>query len=283
MAKRMKRTVRILCLLLAMSCLGGCDSRPAEETESAEKEYYVFDPAVTWELRPLVTGDGEPLWYTGNKTEYAPVDYAVTEEGVTWLYQELLYDETGAVTGFVTHTKTFGWERPVFRPVGGQHGNCLSVCPAGTAGGCRRNPEGAAAFLSFLLSETVQCATMIQDTSVPVTWEGVEAALAYNWWYCSLAESISGGDTLTTWDKTMEQRKLEPYEKHWQEIRITDEMRTRIRQMLDDAATARYADPAVEEMIFEELQAYLAGDRSAEETAKVLQSRVGTYLAENTK
>ena len=146
-----------------------------------------------------------------------------------------------------------------------------------------KNPEGAAAFLSFLLSETVQAATMITDTSVPVTWEGVDAALAHNWWYCSLSESFGGGGTLITWYKTPEQRKLESYEKHYREIHITDEMRTRIRQMLDDSATARFADPAIEEMIHEEIQVFLAGDRSAEETAKVLQSRVGTYLAENKK
>jgi len=146
-----------------------------------------------------------------------------------------------------------------------------------------KNPEGAAAFLSFLLSGTVQSAAMIQDTAIPVTWEGVEAALACNWWYCSLSESFSSGGTLTTWHKTMEQRKLEPYEKHWQEIHITDGLRTRIRQMLDAPDTARFADPAIENMIYEEIQAYLSGDRTAEETARVLQSRVGTYLAENRK
>ncbi|MBQ3177955.1 MAG: extracellular solute-binding protein [Clostridia bacterium] len=146
-----------------------------------------------------------------------------------------------------------------------------------------KNPEGAAAFLSFLLSETVQAAAMITDTSVPVTWEGVDAALAHNWWYCGLSESFGGGGTLITWYKTPEQRKLESYEKHYREIHITDEVRTRIRQMLDDPATARFADPAIEEMIHEEIQVFLTGDRNAEETAKVLQSRVGTYLAENKK
>lgn len=144
-----------------------------------------------------------------------------------------------------------------------------------------KNPAGAAAFLEFLLSETVQTATMIADTSVPVTREGVEAALTYNWWYCQLAESFGGGGTLVTSYKTMEPRTLERFESRLQEIHITDEMRTRIRQLLDAPNTARYADPAIEEMIYEEIQVYLSGDRTAEETAKVLQSRIGTYLAEN--
>ncbi len=108
MAKRMRVSMGILCIVLTLLCLDGCDRDP-EETEEV-KEYYVFDPAVTWELRPLVTGDGVPLWYVANDMEHKPVDYAVTEEGVTWLYEKFLYDETGAVTGFVTYTETFGWD-----------------------------------------------------------------------------------------------------------------------------------------------------------------------------
>lgn len=53
--------------------------------------------------------------------------------------------------------------------------------------------------------------------------------------------------------------------------------------MLDAPDTARFADPVMAEMIREEIPVYLSGDRSAEETAKVLQSRVSTYLAENKK
>ncbi|MBQ3591019.1 MAG: hypothetical protein II979_03690, partial [Clostridia bacterium] len=109
----MQKRFWILCLVTTLLCLGGCDrDTPVKtaETEENAKEYYVFDPAVTWELRPLVTGDGVPLWDNVGETNYARVDYAVTEDGVTWLYQELLYDEIGAVTGFVTHTETFGWD-----------------------------------------------------------------------------------------------------------------------------------------------------------------------------
>ena len=78
MAKRMRVSMGILCIVLTLLCLGGCDRDP-EETEEV-KEYYVFDPAVAWELRPLVTGDGVPLWYVANDMEYKPVDYAVTED-----------------------------------------------------------------------------------------------------------------------------------------------------------------------------------------------------------
>jgi len=34
-------------------------------------------------------------------------------------------------------------------------------------------------------------------------------------------------------------------------------------------------------MIFEETNAYFAGDKTADETAKVLQSRVGIYVSEH--
>ena len=39
--------------------------------------------------------------------------------------------------------------------------------------------------------------------------------------------------------------------------------------------------PVICEMILEETNAYFAGDKTAEETAKVLQSRVGIYVSEH--
>jgi len=145
-----------------------------------------------------------------------------------------------------------------------------------------KNPEGAAAFLQYLLSETVQTAPMIQNTCVPVTWEGVDAALAYNWLYCALSDTTSGGSSLHMMYRTMDRRTLQWYD-NLQEIPVTDTVRQQIRQMLDAPDTARFADPVMAEMIREEIPVYLSGDRSAEETAKVLQSRISTYLAENKK
>lgn len=39
--------------------------------------------------------------------------------------------------------------------------------------------------------------------------------------------------------------------------------------------------PVICEMILEETNAYFAGDKTADETAKVLQSRVGIYVSEH--
>ncbi|MDO4566774.1 MAG: extracellular solute-binding protein [Oscillospiraceae bacterium] len=50
--------------------------------------------------------------------------------------------------------------------------------------------------------------------------------------------------------------------------------------IIDSARSLRAPDKALEEIIMDEAAAYFAGDKSAEETAKTIQSRVSIYLSE---
>lgn len=137
--------------------------------------------------------------------------------------------------------------------------------------------EGAAAFLSYLLSDEVQTSSLILNSYVPVTADAVEAELAYNYRYCG----VNSMDILETAWKTMEPEVLDIFEQKWyREIRVTEQSRNRIRALLDDDRAGRYADPTLEGILLEEISAYLSGDRTMEDTVRVLQSRVSTYLAE---
>ena len=139
------------------------------------------------------------------------------------------------------------------------------------------SPDGAAAFLSYLLSDAVQTSSLITNSYVPVTTAAVEAELAYNYRYCKL----NSMNVLETAWKTMEPEVLDVFEqKEYREIRVTEQSRNRIRALLDAGNAGRYADPTLEDILQEEIAAYLSGDRTLEDTVRVLQSRVGTYLAE---
>ena len=120
---------------------------------------------------------------------------------------------------------------------------------------------------------------MVTDGYVPVTWGGVEKELSYKWRYCQFLDALH---LLNTRYKSMEPLTLNEIDASLlQAIPVTEEDRNRIRSLLDAPGSARFGDLTLEIMIREELEPYLAGDRTAEDTGKILQSRVGTYLAEN--
>lgn len=54
----------------------------------------------------------------------------------------------------------------------------------------------------------------------------------------------------------------------------------KIEKLIEGATVKMLIDDTVQEMIHEEISMYFAGDKSLDETVKVIQSRVGTYVAE---
>ena len=53
-----------------------------------------------------------------------------------------------------------------------------------------------------------------------------------------------------------------------------------IESLISDAAPGNMADRTVTGIINEEAEAYFSGDKTLEEVQKIIQDRVGTYLAE---
>jgi len=50
--------------------------------------------------------------------------------------------------------------------------------------------------------------------------------------------------------------------------------------MAESESIGQLLDPVLRSIIKEEISAFLSGDRSAEDTIRILQSRVSTYLEE---
>ncbi len=148
------------------------------------------------------------------------------------------------------------------------------VVPA--SGSCT---EGAQAFLQYLLSEEIQTSAMVLDYYMPVTSEALEYALTYDQYYYTCNTHVPDTMPISTAKKGTEPDEyFEQY--HWRSVAYTAEDIGKIRSMAESETIGQLLDPVLHGIIREEVSAYLSGDRSAEDTIRILQSRVSTYLAE---
>ncbi len=149
-----------------------------------------------------------------------------------------------------------------------------------------KNPEGAKVFIRFMLSDTAQITDRRWDEMMPVTESGIEA-LFTDTLYCF--QTSPSPDQYYFCD-SFPDAESEEYQQHLREITgrehdhtavtITEEDIRTLLSLLNSENAGRIADPTLTAIIDEELGPYLDGDRSAKETADVLQKRVSIYLAE---
>ena len=149
-----------------------------------------------------------------------------------------------------------------------------------------KNPEGALAFLRYLLSDTVQNAAIVSEYNFPVTRAAIENELAYDHYvYYATVQNLDNRTDDAQFRAYCEEkwtgadpkngvrgvdRRIVPY---------TDADREILRNITENAAVTT-PDPTLTGIIREEVDAYIAGARDAAETARVLQSRVEVYLGE---
>ena len=65
------------------------------------------------------------------------------------------------------------------------------------------------------------------------------------------------------------------------EIKATDEDAALLRDMIENAEVAKTLDGPVMDIIAGEMPAYFAGEKSLDETIKIIQKRVNLYVEEN--
>lgn len=150
------------------------------------------------------------------------------------------------------------------------------------------NPDGAAAFVEYILSDTVQTSHTVTEFSFPVTSSAVEKILEPDWYTVTCSdvpiadpdrEDMSFGTVLYVNSISYEKPQT-PGTPEIRLIEYTDEDKVLLRSILEGENTGTVPDPTVEAILQEELSVYLSGDRSAADTARILQNRIGTYLAE---
>lgn len=149
-----------------------------------------------------------------------------------------------------------------------------------------KNPEGALAFLRYLLSDMVQNAAIVSEYNFPVTRAAIENELAYDHYvYYATVQNL---------DNRTDDAQFRAYcEEKWtgedpkngvrsvnrQIVPYTDADRAILQNITENAAVTT-PDPTLTGIIREEVDAYIGGARDAAETARVLKSRVEVYLGE---
>ena len=87
-----------------------------------------------------------------------------------------------------------------------------------------------------------------------------------------ISEAMAANATMTTWHMiTNEEIEIAP---------LTEDRAAVLRMMMEHVTHERFAKPHIMELIMEEVEPFLAGDRSVEDTARIIQNRVQTYLNE---
>lgn len=119
--------------------------------------------------------------------------------------------------------------------------------------------DGAWAFLRTMLSERKQSENMI-----PITQASFDAAITEEKQYIESGAAI----------------ELPGADGEWREYPFTMENLNAFEDLINSVTGVYEYDPALMEIIWSEAQAYFAGDKTAEDTAGNIQSRVGIYMAE---
>ena len=154
-------------------------------------------------------------------------------------------------------------------------------------------PEGAKAFLEFLLSDTVQTSSRVVEHAFPVTGSAVDRLLETDWFIFALQfhEEEESGSLYTSAFVDTAEKSTRPDRELWEPyaesgsmqytiVEYTPTDKEMLRALLDNPGAGQINDPVLQEIIMEEISAWRSGDRTMEDTVRVLQSRVGTYLAE---
>ena len=119
--------------------------------------------------------------------------------------------------------------------------------------------DGAWAFLRTMLSEKKQSGNMI-----PITRTAYDAAIAEE------KKHIEGGAGI----------ELPGADGEWREYPFTTENLDAFDELVNSVTGVYEYDSALMEIIWSEAQGFFAGDKTAEDTAKIIQSRVSIYMAE---
>ncbi len=156
-----------------------------------------------------------------------------------------------------------------------------------------QNPDGTAAFLQYLLSTPIQTCRAVENFGIPVTRAALTEVFPVGYLHCSVGEPSSmlaeeswyayHPDSFRLSLITRSQRMNE-YETNlysvFDFIRVTEDDRDLFLRFLDRAVARTAADATLLGIIDEEMSYVESGVRSPEEAGKILQSRVGIYLAE---
>lgn len=161
--------------------------------------------------------------------------------------------------------------------------------------------RGSAEYLRFLLSDLIQNSAALENSGLPPTVQAMELELGKTQHlfvnedsYRTSSMKANGVETVIlsrVYERSFapDDPKLETYMSFrdvWGEPSyacyvFADAVTEQLRTLFFDTAMQTYAETTIMEILSEELDYYLGGVRTLEETQKIIQSRVSIYLSEH--
>ena len=133
-------------------------------------------------------------------------------------------------------------------------------------------------FLSYYLSDEVQTGKILENVSFPITSSALAAATSaryYRYW----RDPTSTNTHIRFLSSYMETPPTLPGAEYC-DVHLTDAEIETFRDLIRTAVLSTGRDDMITQIISEELDPFFAGDRSAEDTAEIIQKRAAIYLAE---
>ena len=193
----------------------------------------------------------------------------------------LQQSRVGSVSDYVNQKFIFAQEGVSYIGYPSSSGGAGVVQPYDCYGITKDSPvkDGAWEFVKFMLSDEIQAS--VQEMN-PVTADVFESLLqteADKIYYCL----YSGGMISHPGDHVPD---AEMYRQNYGDgefITVTDDDIAKIKALVNADSAVYEKDKPVLDIINEELESYFNGSKSADETAKVIQSRAAQYISETYK
>ena len=189
------------------------------------------------------------------------LSYRTTDPGMLAVYKAIYRDIPAKLTGFPTAdggTTLYG-----------EAGVTLCAMANG-------NSHGALAFLTYYLSDSIQKNGVITETQFPIT-ESAWAAETENRYYSYAALSPT---QIRATRRSRTAPKGQNTDTNHPTVALSEEEAKELRELVRNASISTGRDDMVTLIISEELEPFFAGNRSAEDTAEIIQKRAAIYLAE---
>ena len=140
------------------------------------------------------------------------------------------------------------------------------------------NITGAKAFLSFFLSDRIQCNRDLLKENMPITESGLIKTTEARYFYFSKERA----NVIKLYDSyaTQPSAPLSTLVPNIFEVTLTDEEVEVFRDLIRNASISSGRDNMVMQIVEEEIEPFFAGDRTAQTTADIIQKRASVYLAE---
>ena len=196
-------------------------------------------------------------------------DFSQVQRGDVLLTTEHVYDSDSIKTMYQLYNQDNGFVRIGFPTDGSSSGGMISIQNGLAISSRCKNQEGAWAFLKTMLSDEVQGTMWSLPVTVSAFDKVLEDAMKPNYYTDQNGNQVES--TYSTYIGDTEY-KIVP---------VTQDQAEDFKAYVNSASLCGDYDTDIMDIVTEEAGAFFAGDKTAEEAAKLIQNRVTTYLGEN--